>query len=315
MTDTSAPAQEPAPDRKAQLLEAFNAVETAPPAPVEAAPVTSEAEPTPEPEEPVWSRAPASWKKEHHETWSTMTPQAREYAWQREEEMKAGVEPLKTKAQMADAFSKAVEPYMPTIQGLGMDPIKAVQGLMDADYRLRTLPADEKKKLIAELAASYGVNLSEVEPSQAAISDPKVYALEKKVTDMEGREAARKQAEQDAADQVILAQINEFAPRAELFDDALPTMIKLLQGEVADGIEDAYAKAIRLDPALYEKAEQSLQAAADAKKRADADKAAKAAKASAVSVRSSTPGAPPPPKAQDRRSMLEEQFSGLAERF
>ena len=41
----------------------------------------------------------------------------------------------------------------------------------------------------------------------------------------------------------------------------------------------------------------------------------KAAKSAAVSVRSSTPGAPAPTKAQDRRSFLEEQFNQLNERF
>ena len=92
-------------------------------------------------------------------------------------------------------------------------------------------------------------------------------------------------------------------------------MITLLQSGIADGISDAYEKAIRLDPALSEKAQQSQQAQADAEKRAAANKAAKAAKNAAVSVRSSSPGAPAATKAQDRRSMLEDQFSNIAERF
>lgn len=324
MTETTAAAPETAPDRKELLAEAFSALENAQPAP-DPVPRTetgqfapkkvAEAPPDETPDEPLWSRAPASWKREYHEPWATLDPKVKEYVWQREEEMRAGVEPLKTKAQIADAFNKAVEPYMETIQGLGIDPIKAVTGLMEADQKLRKLPLAEKRAYLAQLAASYGVSLGDVDPARVQAPDPQVYELQQKIVSLEGRLNGWTQAQQDAADQQLLSEINEFAPRAELFEDAKPVMIQLLQSGLATGLEDAYQKAIRLDPILYDKAEQSLQADAEAKKRAQADKAAKAAKAAAVSVRSSTPGAPAPTKAPDRRSLLEEQFSGLSERF
>jgi hypothetical protein len=80
-----------------------------------------EAEPEAEPEEPpVWKRPPASWKKDFHEVWQKADPKMQEYAWQREEQMRAGVEPLLSKAQFADAMQEAIQPYMNTIQGLGI---------------------------------------------------------------------------------------------------------------------------------------------------------------------------------------------------
>jgi hypothetical protein len=48
---------------------------------------------------------------------------------------------------------------------------------------------------------------------------------------------------------------------------------------------------------------------------AEKNRAAKAARAAAVSVRSSTPGTNTASKAQDRRSLLAEQFDALSERL
>jgi hypothetical protein len=92
-------------------------------------------------------------------------------------------------------------------------------------------------------------------------------------------------------------------------------MIQLLNSGMAQNLEDAYNKALRLDEALSSKLQQSQQAQAEAAKRESANKAAKAARAAAVSVRSSTPGVNTATKAQDRRSLLAEQIDSLNERF
>ena len=55
-------------------------------------------------EEPVWKRPPASWKKDYHDAWQTADDRLKEYAWQREEQMKAGVQPLMEKAKFADQY-------------------------------------------------------------------------------------------------------------------------------------------------------------------------------------------------------------------
>jgi len=85
-------------------------------------------------EEPVWKRPPASWKKDYHDAWQSADDRLKEYAWQREEQMKAGVQPLMEKARIADQFNEVLNPYMETIRGLGMDAPKAVKALMEADH-------------------------------------------------------------------------------------------------------------------------------------------------------------------------------------
>lgn len=267
-------------------------------------------------EEPVWKRPPASWKKDYHETWSTADDKMKEYAWQREEQMKAGYEPLKAKAQFADEMQEAVQPYLQTIQGLGIDAPRAVKALMEADHALRYGTPDQKIQLFGRLAQQYGVNLGQLQglPQQSPV-DPMVYTLQNELNSVRGEVNNWKQQQEQAQNSVLLGEINQFSQKAEHFEEARPVMIQLLQSGVATDLQDAYDKAVRLDPNLFDAVQQSKQADVDAQKRSAANKAAKSARAAAVSVKSSTPGAVTTTKAQDRRSLLAEQFDSMSERL
>jgi hypothetical protein len=267
-------------------------------------------------EEPVWKRPPSSWKRDYHEVWQTADPRLQEYAYKREEEMRAGIEPLRSKAQFADQMNEAIQPYMNTIQGLGIDAPRAVKALMEADHVLRNSPPDQKRAYLANLARSYGINLGEVDSySQGAPVDPNYYALQNELNNIRGEMNNQKQQQEQAENQSLLGEINNFAGNAEYFEEARPAMIQLLQSGIAGTLEEAYEKAIRLNDDIFTRTQQSSQAEAAAQKSSSANRAAKAAKAAAVSVKSSTPGTKTTTKAQDRRSMLLEQFDSVNERF
>lgn len=264
-------------------------------------------------EPPVWERPPSSWKKDYHEVWQTADPRLKEYAWQREEEMKKGVEPLLTKAQFADQIQEAINPYMNNIRGLGIEAPQAVKALMEADNILRNGSPQQKQQYFATLATQYGVNLDG--GLQQTPVDPNFYALQNELQQVRGEVTTWKQQQEAVQQQTLLDEINSFSQKAEFFEDARPTMIQLLNSGVAKDLEDAYNKAVRLDTDLFERTQKASQAQAEAAKREASNKAAKAARAAAVSVRSSTPGVNTATKAQDRRSLLLEQFDNLNERF
>jgi hypothetical protein len=297
------------PDRRELLSQQFDEVQKEA-EPVEAVTTVEPTEPPPEP--PVWERPPASWKKDYHEVWQTADPRLKEYAWQREEEMKAGVQPLLTKAQFADQMQQAIEPYMQNIRGLGIEAPQAVKALMEADNILRHGSAQQKQQYFATLAQQYGINMGEVQTQPV---DPNFYAIQNELAQVRGEVLNWKQQQEAAQNQALLNEINEFQQKAEYFEDARPTMIQLLNSGVAKDLDDAYQKALRLDNELFTKQQQSLQAKADAEKREASNRAAKAARAAAVSVKSSTPGAATKTNAQDRRSLLLEQFDNINERF
>jgi hypothetical protein len=310
-------------DRKELLAQQFDDVETSQPETKEPAPrasngkfVANDAAEDAPVEEPVWKRPPSSWKRDYHEVWQTADPRLQEYAYKREEEMRAGIEPLRSKAQFADQMNEAIQPYMNTIQGLGIDAPRAVKALMEADHVLRNSPPDQKRAYLANLARSYGINLGEVDSySQGAPVDPNYYALQNELNNIRGEMNNQKQQQEQAENQSLLGEINNFAGNAEYFEEVRPDMIKLLQSGVAGTLEEAYEKAIRLNDDVFTQTQQRSQAEAAAQKSSSANRAAKAAKAAAVSVKSSTPGTKTTTKAQDRRSMLLEQFDSVNERF
>jgi hypothetical protein len=271
------------------------------------------ADKAPEVEPPVWKRPPASWKKDYHEPWNTVDDKIKEYVWQREEQMKKGIEPLMSKAQFADAMNQAIETYMNTIRGLGLTPDRAVSALMQADHTLRTAPAEQKLQYLYQLASQYGIDLNA--GGSVPQVQPNTYApILNEINTLKGELEGWKQQQEAAQNNALLTEINGFANKAEFFEEARPAMIQLLQSGMAQTLEEAYDKAIRLDPELHGQIEQARQAEAAAQKSAQLNRAAKAARAAAVSVRSSTPGTHTAPKAQDRRSLLSEQFDGLMDR-
>lgn len=309
-------------DRRALLEEQLEAAERG--EPIEAKTrdesgrfAKSEPQPEAEAEEPpVWRRPPASWKKDYHEIWAKADPKMQEYAWQREEQMRAGVEPLLSKAQFADAMQEAISPYMNTIQGLGLTPDKAVGALMEADHKLRTSDPQTKMQYFMQLAQSYGINLGAMQPQAPGAApmqpnsvDPLVWQLQNELNQVRGEVMGWKQQQEMMENQTLLNEINQFSLKAEHFEDVRPTMIQLLQSGVAQTLDEAYDKAIRLDPNLFEQTLKAKQAEEAAKQAKEANRVAKSARAAAVSVRSATPGANTAPKAANRRALLEEAFS------
>ena len=267
-------------------------------------------------EEPLWKRPPASWEKDYHEDWKAAPARVQEYAWQRENEMKAGVEPLISKAQFADQMQEVLSPYMNTIQGLGIDAPGAVKALMEADHALRYSNPQEKRQYFARLAQSYGVNLSDMgDQPQLAPTDPTIYALQNELNNVRGEVQGWKQAQEQQQNQALLGEINNFSQKAEHFEEARPAMIQLLQIGMAANLDEAYEKAIRLNPELFDAVQSGRQAESDATKRAAANTAAKRARAAAVSVKGSTPGTVTNTKAQDRRALLAEQFDNISDRL
>ena len=311
-------AQEEAVDRKSLLAEQFEAAEAEAPTGRDDkgrfAKPAAQPEPQAEPaEEPVWKRPPASWKKEYHEAWQKADPRIQEYAWQREEQMRKGIEPLISKKQFADAMEAAIEPYRQTITGLGLKPEEAVSALMKADYTLRTADPQTRAQYFAQLAQEYGIDLSGMGASQAYVpqnpADPMLFALKNELASVRGEVLTWKQQQEAVEQSKMMNEIDTFSAKAEYFEEARPTMIQLLQSGMAETLEDAYDKALRLDSELSEKIQQSRQAELEKKQAIEKNRAAKAARAAAVSVRSATPGTNTAPKAQSRRALLEEMFN------
>ncbi len=277
-------------------------------------------------EPPVWDRPPKSWKPETHELWKSADPRTREYVYQREEQMRAGVEALIPKGKLADAITQVAEPYMNTIRGMGIDLPRAVGGLMQADHQLRTLPPDQKLQYLATLARSYGIDLSAAMQNGGGDNysitakggggiDPNFYALQNELNTIRGEIGSWKQNQEAAQEQATLSEINKFASTVDHFEEVRETMTKLLQAGAAEDLPDAYNKAIRLNDDLFQAEQQRKQAQATQAAVIAKNTAAVRAKTAAVSLKGSTPGASKSTNAQTRREMIAEQLDNLDSHF
>jgi len=181
---------------------------------------------------------------------------------------------------------------------------------------LRYSDPQQKQQLFLRLAQQYGVNFGDgSQLQQQATVDPSISALQQELNRVRGEVMSWKEEQEQVQNQSLLGEINNFAMRTEHFEEARPTMISLLQSGVAATLEEAYEKAIRLDDNLYQQVQQGRQAQVETQQKVAANNAAKKARAAAVSVRSAAPGATTATKAQDRRSMLAEQFDNVADRL
>lgn len=265
--------------------------------------------------DPVWKRPPASWKKDYHEAWAGLDPRVQEYAYQREEQMRAGVVPLMEKAKFADAMTQVIEPYMATIRGMGIDAPRAVKALMEADHILRTSDPQRKVAYFARLAQQYGINLGDVGQQQTTPVDPNYHMLANELNRVRGEVMSWKEQQERAQNEALQSEISRFAQGHEHFETVRPVMVQLLQSGAAKDLDEAYKKAIRLDDDLFESIQKAQQAEALTQTVAAKDRAAKQARSAAVSVRSSTPGTHTAPKAQTRREQLSESFDSLSGRL
>ena len=228
----------------------------------EAAPVVAE------------TRAPNTWKKEAAEKWATVDPVIRAEVERREADFFKGIEQYKSQAQFAQNMQSAIAPHMQTIQSLGITPDQAIGELMQADARLRYGSPQEKHSYFAQLAQSYGINLSMAQNSPQI--DPNMDYLQQQVQHLQNHIQNQQLMGQRQEEASLYSEINNFSsdPKHSHFESVREYMAALLQAGQAKDLSDAYEQAIYANPTTRAAvlAEQQVSAKSEASKKAQAAK-------------------------------------------
>ena len=269
-------------------------------------------------------KRPTTWKKEYVDVWEKMKDgkpldkaefaKFAEYANQREAEFKRGVSAYKNEADNARQLTQAIGPFVPELQAQGIHPVAWINNLGRAHMILSKAPYQEKVQMFHRLAQDYGIQLNQdsIQTPEQAYVDPYQQQL------MQQLQATQQQVQQ-------LSQIREQEENARLtqeisrvssnkvafphFDMVREDMAQLLERGLAQDLETAYAKAVRMNDEAY-KLEQDKLLKSAGNQASKAQQVAKA-KATAVSPRSATPsGQVSKTDAKDRRSLL---LASLAE--
>jgi hypothetical protein len=263
-------------------------------------------------------KRPTTWKKEYVDVWNKMQEgkpldkaefaKFAEYANQRESEYKKGVSAYKAEADNARQLTEAIGPFVPELQQQGIHPVAWINNLGRAHIVLSKAPYEQKVQMFHRLAQDYGIQLNQdaVQMPEQAYVDPyqqqlmqQLQATQQQVYQLS---AIREQEENSRLTQEI-SRVSSNKERFPHFDMVREDMAQLLERGLAQDLESAYAKAVRMNDEAYKLEQDKLLKSANTQA-SKAQQVAKA-KATAVSPRSVTPsGQVSKTDAKDRRSLL-----------
>lgn len=228
---------------------------------------------------------PSSWKKDYEEHWGKLDPTLQDYIQQREADYAKGVSTYKNQWDMAAPIVEAIKPFESSLRENNLSPAQWISNLGNAHAKLVYGSPEQKLEMFAQLANEYGVNLSGLTGQTGY--DPQFSQLAQELNQIKNQWSSF-QSSQEQQEQIQLQnEIESFSNDKPYFDEVRETMAGLLQSGMADDLQSAYDKAIRLNDDVFQKvsAEQAQKSEA-----AQREKVA-AAKAKALSPKSTTPTA------------------------
>lgn len=243
-------------------------------------------EPATAPAAPVVKPRPSSWKSEYEEHWSKLDPTIQDYIVKRESDYAKGVSTYKQNWDQAAPIYEAIQPFMPVLQQHNIDPKTWITSLGNAHQVLAMGSPQEKAQMFAKLATDYGVNLQSLNGQQA---DPQFSMLAQELNQLKNQWTQFHSSQQQVEQQLIQSEIQRFSTDKPHFEAVRDTMAGLLQSGMADTLQAAYDKAIRLHDDIWQQQQaeaQQAQAKAEAEAR---QQTVTQARAKAVSPRSSSP--------------------------
>ena len=276
-------------------------------------------------EEPVKAiPRPTTWKKEYLPIWDKLTSgqqltkeeslKLAEYSNQRESEYKKGVSTYKQEADNAKVLVEAIAPFVPEMQAQNISPAAWINNLGRAHMILSKAPYEQKVELFHRLARDYGIQLGEsVAPVQ---QDPQSYALNQQLAALQSEVQQVRGWREREEQSRLMAEIQRVSSNAEKFphfEVVREDMAQLLERGLAQDLETAYAKAVRMNDEVF-KLEQERLLAQVKKETSKAQQVAKA-KAAAVTPKSVTPsGVANKVDSKDRRSLIAAQMGEMGGR-
>mgnify|MGYP003342942566 FL=1 len=234
-------------------------------------------------EKPAVKPRPSSWKKDYEEDWGRLDPRLQDYIQQREADYAKGVSTYKNQWDQAAPILESLNQFQPLLRQYGVAPQQWITQLGNAHAQLVTGTPEQKMQVFQQLANDYGINLGAVAGYQGY--DPQFSSLAQELNQIKNQ-WGQFQQQQEAMEQTQLrSEIDSFKADKPYFEEVRETMAGLLQSGMADDLQSAYDKAIRLNDDVFQRIQSEQTRTSEAAQR---EKVA-AAKAKVLSPKSTTP--------------------------
>ena len=260
--------------------------------------------------------APKNWSEEVRSKFKDLPRDAQEYMLKRDKEMTADytrkTQEVAEQRKSFESLDKVIAPMRQQISASGISEAEYISRLLNADMALRNNP----KMAIKQLAQGYGIDLSSYDSDSVELeTDSQISQLQQQNQAILAELNQFKQQNLQSARQQTENQITNFAEAKDdngnlkypHFTKVRVKMGNLIDAGEAKGLEDAYAKAVRLDDELYNesltKQRKLAKAEEDAKRKAAVEKAKK------VRPRATTPPPSGSVKASDLDTLLMESIN------
>lgn len=257
---------------------------------------------------------PASWSADVKAKWAALPPDVQTYIAQREGEAHKAITTAGERAKAYEALEAVIGPRRAALAAGYGNEAAALNEL----FGLSDFATQDPAGFVRWFAQQRGVDLSQIvgqpaaQPSPAA--DPSVAAIQQRLDGLTNHIVTQQERQ-------LLSEIDRFAsakgddgqPLRPHFADVRADMGKLISAGLATTLDDAYAKAVRANDAVWSKvqAEQAAtqtKAAAEKAEREKAERAkaaASAKRAASVNVRTTGSVSGSPAGAQSMRATME----------
>lgn len=235
-----------------------------------------------------FTKRPKRWRKEALEKWDKLAAKAEadpelqealpaiyEEDEKRDSDFFKGIEQYKDGYSQWQEFQRAITPFQETISALGATPTQAAVELLKADHILRYGSDEQKQQALNYIFQSYGLQPPGGQPEV----DPRISALHNELMQVKGY-VQRQMTEREQIDrQKSFAEVEKFKadPSKKHFEAVRENMAQLLERGLASDLNDAYEKAIWLDPQIRAQQLADQQAEAAKQHRTQAEAARKSA--------------------------------------
>lgn len=278
--------------------------------------------PPPQTEPPKRPAMPNTWNKELAPFWDQAPLEIVNRAIAREEEMKRGIEPLKTAKQQYDEIMAEIAPYEPLLKASNSTPKQAIANLFRTAALLRTGSPAEKAAAVSGILRDYGIPIEHLTANPNTLPSPAPTTLDPVIGQLTQQVQALTAAQQSEVERRVNSVIAEFSasPDHPHFAAVSETMAALLQTPELLGadakdlpemqrLQRAYDAAIRLNPEIH-----ALVTATAAAPKPDASQAsASPQRKPGLQVRGAPAmAAPPKVDPKDRRAVIRNALQRMA---
>mgnify|MGYP001610609254 CR=1 FL=1 len=255
---------------------------------------------------------PSSWKKDYWDDWEKLDPRIAEYVNQREQEYAKGVSTYKQEWEQAKPLLEAIAPYIPDLQKVGVSPAQAISRLASTHKELINANPQQRLMLFSRLAQEYQVPIQ-------ALADPNIAQAYINQPQQQPQIPVAKQVQEALSEMFSKQSVKDFGeakdtsgnPRYPHFDTVRNAMAQLLETGLANDLEDAYGKAIRLQDDLWKSEQETQRKAEEAERLRVKQQAVHTAKSNAISPRSATPATVGAGAKKGLRDQLSDAFDSV----